>query len=105
MGEQVTHSLSEAIESSTTGIELSHFEKAAFDIALQVSASPKLKAELFAQMARFNALYMIARAGSGHLGSSFSSLDIVTWLYLNVLQPEDRYYSSKGHKNPTLRLA
>lgn len=102
MGEQVTHSVSEAVESATAGIELSYFERAAFDIVLQASAPPKLKAELFAQMARFNALYMVARAGSGHLGSSFSSLDIVTWLYLNVLQPEDRYYSSKGHDSPGL---
>ena len=34
--------------------------------------------ELFAQMARFNTLYMIARADSGHIGSSFSSLDLVS---------------------------
>ena len=30
---------------------------------------------LFATLCRINALYMIARAGSGHIGSSFSSLD------------------------------
>ena len=64
MGEQVTHSVSEAVESTTAGIELSYFERAAFDIVLQASAPSKLKAELFALMARFNALYMVARAGS-----------------------------------------
>ena len=43
--------------------------------------------------------------GSGHLGSSFSSLDIVTWLYhagMKVTEGEDRdvYFSSKGHDVP-----
>ena len=37
--------------------------------------------ELIADMQRANTLAEVKRAGSGHLGSSFSSLDIVTWLY------------------------
>jgi len=41
---------------------------------------------VFADMCRLNALYMIARAGSGHIGSSFSSLDIVSWLVLEELR-------------------
>jgi transketolase len=45
---------------------------------------------------------MIAQAGSGHIGSSFSSLDVVSWLYLNELQPDDLYFSSKGHDAPGL---
>ena len=43
---------------------------------------------IIADMCRANALATVKRAGSGHLGSSFSSLDIVTLLYyqhLNVL--------------------
>jgi len=48
----------------------------------------------------------VARAGSGHLGSSFSSLDIVSWLYLNELgrgeNRADLYFSSKGHDAPGL---
>lgn len=57
---------------------------------------------------RLNALYMIARAGSGHIGSSFSSLDIVTWLYLTESRGdaygdgENQYFSSKGHDAPGL---
>jgi hypothetical protein len=39
----------------------------------------------YADMCRLNALYMIARAGSGHIGSSFSSLDIVSWLLLDEM--------------------
>lgn len=54
---------------------------------------------------------MIKRAGSGHIGSSYSSLDIVVWIFLNELQinaaknpAEQRalYFSSKGHDVPGL---
>jgi transketolase len=64
---------------------------------------------LFADVCRINTLYAIARAGSGHIGTSFSSIDIVSWLFLNELrlprgydksQPVDRYFSSKGHDVP-----
>ncbi|MEJ6981618.1 transketolase C-terminal domain-containing protein [Pedobacter sp. P351] len=102
MGEQITYSISEAIESSTKGVSLSHYGKEAFDILIKSDVPPKEKTQIFAQMARFNTLYMIAKAGSGHLGGSFSSLDIVSWLYLNVLKAEDRYFSSKGHDAPAL---
>lgn len=102
MGEQVTYSLSEAVQETTAGTSLRYLDKQAFDAVLGAPLAPQARTGLFAQMARFNTLYMIARAGSGHLGSSFSSLDIVSWLYLNVLTPGDRYYSSKGHDAPGL---
>lgn len=102
MGEQVSYSIPEAVESSTGRNVLMYFDKAAFDAVVHAKSQPLHVAALFAQMARFNALYMVARAGSGHLGSSFSSLDIVSWLYLNILKPEDRYFSSKGHDSPGL---
>ena len=57
---------------------------------------------LYADMARLNTLYMIARAGSGHIGSSFSSLDIVSFLYLAELGRDDVFFSSKGHDAPGL---
>lgn len=101
MGEQTTYSLSEA-EQATSVHRLFHFDKAAFDALAASGDSPRERTELFAQMARFNTLYMIARAGSGHIGSSFSSLDIVSWLYLRVLTAKDRYFSSKGHDSPGL---
>ena len=65
--------------------------------------------ELLADMCRANTLASVKRAGSGHLGSSFSSLDIVTFLYyaeLNVAAigiddpNRDIYFSSKGHDVP-----
>jgi transketolase len=64
---------------------------------------------LLADMCRANALATVKRAGSGHLGSSFSCLDIVTYLYhfemniaeLGVDHPDrDIYFSSKGHDAP-----
>jgi transketolase len=60
------------------------------------------RAALFADACRVNALYMIARAGSGHIGSSFSSLDLVSFLYLEELGQDDVYFSSKGHDAPGL---
>jgi transketolase len=58
------------------------------------------RAALVATLFRLNALYMIARAGSGHIGSSFSSLDLVTWLYLEEMRDADVFFSSKGHDAP-----
>src|SRR5690349_20876732 len=60
-------------------------------------------------MCRANTLAAVKRAGSGHLGSSFSAMDIVVWLYyckldvarLGVDHPDrDIYFSSKGHDVP-----
>lgn len=66
---------------------------------------------LLADMCRANTLATVKRAGSGHLGSSFSSLDIVTLLYfreMNVMDlgidhpDRDIFFSSKGHDVPGL---
>ncbi len=66
---------------------------------------------LAATMCRLNALSEIKLAGSGHLGSSLSAMDIVCWLYfrrMNVRQvgidspDRDVYFSSKGHDVPGL---
>jgi transketolase len=61
----------------------------------------------FADLCRLNTLYMIMRAGSGHIGTSFSSIDLVSWLMLNVVRPQEPneraiYFSSKGHDVPAL---
>jgi transketolase len=69
------------------------------------------RAFLFADCCRLNALSMIAQAGSGHIGSTFSSLDIVSWLLLEELddggpgKAKDLYFSSKGHDVPGLYAA
>jgi transketolase len=67
-----------------------------------LDVDPVGRAACFADACRLNALYMIERAGSGHPGTTFSSLDVVTWLHLEVLQEGDRYFSSKGHDVPGL---
>jgi transketolase len=77
----------------------------------QASIDKYLKLALLADMCRANTLATVKRAGSGHLGSSFSSLDIVTMLYysemntveLGIKHPDrDIYFSSKGHDVPGL---
>jgi transketolase len=68
-------------------------------------------ARIFSDMCRINTLFMIAKAGSGHIGSSFSSMDIISWLHLNELRGNingpisesgDIFFSSKGHDAPAL---
>ena len=67
------------------------------------------RAEILADVCRVNTLYMIMNAGSGHIGSSFSSTDIITWLWTEELTEAnsgapnaDTYFSSKGHDAPAL---
>ena len=59
----------------------------------------------FADAARLNALGMIQLAGSGHIGSSFSSLDVLSWLLVEAAGPDDVVFSSKGHDVPGLYAA
>ena len=67
------------------------------------------KLGLVADMCRANTLATVKRAGSGHLGSSLSCLDIVLWLYyaemntisVGMKHPDrDVFFSSKGHDAP-----
>jgi transketolase len=69
------------------------------------------KASIIADMCRANALSAVKLAGSGHIGSSFSAMDIVVWLYyeemntisVGISNPQrDIYFSSKGHDAPGL---
>ncbi|SME98387.1 transketolase subunit A [Tistlia consotensis] len=88
--------------------ELYYADRKEFDRIRSLNAEPAVRTALFADMARLNALYMIARAGSGHIGSSFSSMDVVSWLHLNEMRTNedgsarDLYFSSKGHDAPGL---
>ena len=73
------------------------------------SGDPIARAELVADLCRLNTLYMIMQAGSGHIGSSFSSLDLISWLWTaSLVNPNsgapdaDVYFSSKGHDAPAL---
>ena len=62
-------------------------------------------------MCRANALMSVKKVGSGHLGSSFSAMDIVVLLYYKTMNTirlgldhsdRDIYFSSKGHDVPGL---
>jgi len=72
-----------AVEGTLYFIDRTEFQR-----ILGLAAPNPARTRLFAEACRLNALYMIARAGSGHIGSSFSSLDIVSTLYLDVLRDD-----------------
>ena len=66
---------------------------------------------LTAAKARLLGLDMVYHAASGHLGGSFSAMDVLTVLYQNVLRIDpanpadpnrDRFVLSKGHCTPAL---
>jgi transketolase len=88
--------------------------KSEFDRARGADADPDSRLALLADMCRLNALAAVKRAGSGHLGSSFSALDVVVHLLyeeLNVAElgfdhsDRDVFFSSKGHDVPGLYAA
>ncbi len=91
--------------------ELTLVAKAELDRVRAARGDRDLVLSCLADMCRLNALTAVKRAGSGHLGSSFSAMDIVVHLLLEELntatvgfQHPDRdvYFSSKGHDCPGL---
>ena len=90
---------------------LFYIPKQQFESVLESSCSPEVKAEIFSNLCRINCLYMIQKAGSGHIGTSFSSIDLFSWVLLNEVNLEklkskdidrDIFFSSKGHDAPAL---
>ena len=86
-------------------------KKSDFDRLKIIEGNWEAKMQLFADMCRYNTLVAVKKAGSGHLGSSLSAMDITTYLYLNELNildvglespDRDIYFSSKGHDVPGL---
>src|SRR3989338_7548722 len=65
---------------------------------------------ILATILRINILYMIKNAGSGHIGTSFSSLEMMLWLWMmemrgandSSIPNSDTFFSSKGHDAPAL---
>ncbi len=83
--------------------------KSEFDRVWQSDRPEEDRLALIADMCRANTLVAVKRAGSGHLGSSLSSLDIVVYLYYSLMNTvrvgfdspdRDIYFSSKGHDVP-----
>jgi transketolase len=86
---------------------LHYVGKSEFDRVRSLDLPAVRKTAIFAALARINALYMIARAGSGHIGSSFSSMEVMAWIGLNELERHgsespNLFFSSKGHDAPGL---
>jgi transketolase len=77
-------------------------------------ADPDARLSTLADMCRVNALVAVKQAGSGHIGSSFSAMDVVVFLLFEALNTarlgwehpdRDVYFSSKGHDVPGLYAA
>jgi transketolase len=90
-------------------LELLYVPASEFRRVLDGKAGAVARAEAFAALARINTLYMIAGAWSGHIGTSFSSIEIMSWLFLNEIRDLDKgpsacdlFFSSKGHDAPAL---
>ena len=95
-------------------VELALIPATEFERVRVTDADRDEKLALLADMCRANTLTAVKRAGSGHLGSSFSALDLVTHLLfeqLNVAElgwehpDRDVFFSSKGHDVPGLYAA
>ena len=85
--------------------------KTEYERVLRADCSKLERVKIFSDLCRLNTLYMIARCGSGHIGSSFSSLDIMSWMLVEHLnqeliqdidEPKGLFFSSKGHDAPGL---
>ena len=90
-------------------LDLQYVPLSEFRRLLELDAPPVRRAAAFAALARINTLYMIAGAWSGHIGTSFSSIEIMSWLFLNEIRDLDKgdnacdvFFSSKGHDAPAL---
>ena len=88
--------------------------KTELDRLLAADVDPDAKLALLADACRLNALVAVKRAGSGHLGSTFSALDVVAQLLFDELDVVERgfddadrdvFFSSKGHDVPGLYAA
>ena len=84
-------------------VTLTHIPYQELERVRGLDLDPVVKTSLFATLCRINTLYMIKKAGSGHIGTSFSCMDIMSWLFLNEMDHSaDRHFSSKGHDAPAL---
>ena len=78
---------------------------------LKLKINKYKKAEILATICRLNTLTSIMKAGSGHIGTSFSAMDLFIWIKVFRYQTPRRFlkninrnifFSSKGHDAPAL---
>ncbi len=91
--------------------KLLFFENREFNKILKLKINKYVKAEIFAAICRLNTLSSIMKAGSGHIGTSFSAIDLFIWIKVFRFQTPKRlikdlnrniFFSSKGHDAPAL---
>ena len=87
------------------------FKNSEIDKILKLKIKDIYKAEILASICRLNTLSIIKKAGSGHIGTSFSAMDIFVWVKFfkfNTLKKDLKspnrniFFSSKGHDVPAL---
>jgi transketolase len=93
--------MGDQINDSVDGM-LTYVPKIEFENILKSELDINKKVEIFSHLCRINVLYMIAHAGSGHIGSSFSSMEIMSYMQLNEVSDDSIFFSSKGHDAPAL---
>lgn len=90
-------------------LELKFIPESEFKRINKLQVDENIKLSIIANMCRANALMAVKKAGSGHIGSSFSAMDIVVFLYYKWMNTaklgfdhpgRDIYFSSKGHDVP-----
>ncbi len=90
-------------------VNISFVDKKEIDRIINAVTDKNSRLDILADICRLNALSAVKKAGSGHLGSSFSAMEIMVAMYfseLNLTQAglknkdRDIYFSSKGHDCP-----
>ena len=90
-------------------VNISFVDKKEIDRIINAVPNKNSRLDILADICRLNALSAVKKAGSGHLGSSFSAMEIMIAMYfseLNLAQAglknknRDIYFSSKGHDCP-----
>ena len=82
--------------------DLVYYDSKVFEKLLKYNIPFSKKQNLLSYICRINILYMISNAGSGHIGSSFSSIEMMLFfLYKKHINNEKiTFFSSKGHDAP-----
>ena len=81
-----------------------YFNQASFESISNLNLEFELEMKIKAAMLRINILSSIQIAGSGHLGTSFSALEIMltSLNFLEKSKENNHFFSSKGHDAPAL---
>ena len=86
--------------------QLSYIPKQEIERILSFEIDDITRADLISVISRINTLYMINNAGSGHIGTSFSSMDLISYIFFKFKitneKQTDLFFSSKGHDAPAI---